>query len=150
MEINQQQVEGWLRATLAAGGPIAALVLSKTGIAADDYAMYVEIALIFIPGAVSWVWSWYSHKTSNQVELIARLSALEQQAALNKVSDVAKVKIAEALPGVETVVLSNNVTDGLANLAASPEHPNIVTAAQNLSDALGGIPKPTTSAEIKP
>lgn len=76
-----------------------------------------------------------------QVESVSSLSPADQNAALNKVSDVAKVAIAKSVPAVETVVLNNNVTGTLAALAVSdaPENKNIVTAQQNAIDVLKGI-----------
>lgn len=76
-----------------------------------------------------------------QVEAVKSLAAEDQAAALSKVSDVAKVQIAKAVPGVATVVLENNVTNGLAKLAKSdaPENKDIVTAQQNQTDVLKGV-----------
>ncbi len=70
MESNQQQVAGWLRAALAAGGPISALVLSKTGISSEDWALYTEAALAIVPPLAVAIWSWYSSRKTTQIKSV--------------------------------------------------------------------------------
>jgi hypothetical protein len=114
MELNQQQVAGWLRITLSASGPIAALVLSKTGISAADWALYTEVALSLLPGLIVAVWSWYRNRTATQVKLV------------------------EAIPEVATVVIKDEARNSVGELAQDPAHPNIVTETQNEADAKNG------------
>lgn len=114
MEINQQQVAGWLRALLAAGGPFAALVLSKTGISQSDWVLYTELALVIIPPAAVAVWGWYSSRKATQVKLV------------------------EKMPEVATIVIKDEARGAVGELAASPNEHNIVTETQNEADAKEG------------
>lgn len=84
MDINQQQIAGQLRTLLAAGGPIAAIVLAKTGISADDYALYLEAALAIGPPLIAAAWSWWAKR------------------------DAAVVARIEATPGVKLIVTNPN------------------------------------------
>lgn len=114
MEINQQQVAGWLRITLSASGPIAALVLSKTGISAADWALYTEIALAIIPGLAVAVWSWHRNRKATQVQMV------------------------QQMPEVATIVVKDEARGAVGDLAASPHEEHIVTETQNEKDAKEG------------
>lgn len=114
MEINQQQVAGWLRALLAAGGPLAALVLSKTGMSQDDWMLYTEVALVVIPPLVVAVWGWYSSRKATQIKAV------------------------EKMPEIATVVVKDEARGAVGKLAASPNEHNIVTETQNEKDAKKG------------
>jgi hypothetical protein len=70
-----------------------------------------------------------------KIESLAALSPQAAEAALHKVSDGAKVQIAQAVPGVATVVIKDTANGELNTLAMSETHPNIVTEAQNEIDA---------------
>lgn len=70
IEINQQQVAAWLRLTLAAGGPIGALILSKTGVTASDYGLYYEAALALLPGLIVTIWSWFRNRHATEVNIV--------------------------------------------------------------------------------
>lgn len=58
--MNSEQIAGQLRTALAAGGPLAAAILSRTGWSDDDYALYVEIAVALVPPLIAAVWSWFA------------------------------------------------------------------------------------------
>jgi hypothetical protein len=134
VEVNQQQIASFLRMLLSAGGPLAALILTKTGMTHEDYDMYVAVALAFIPPIGAAIWGWYDNRKIKQVTNIAQMPAIDQLQALNKVSDATKVRIAEAVPDVKTVVIDNAANGTLGAMAASPTHPNIVTESQNEKD----------------
>lgn len=138
MELNQQQVRTWLQLALSAGGPFAAIILSKTGVSEGDYALYVNLALAFLPGVIVGAWSWYSNRKVAQVAVVAQMPAADQHEALNKVSDVDKIRIAEAVPEVATVVIKDVANGPVAAIAADDAHPNIVTETQNEADAKKG------------
>lgn len=53
-------------------------------------------------------------------------------------TDKAKVVAAESVPGVATVVVKDGINGGLGALAASPQHPNVVTESQNAVDKKNG------------
>ena len=114
MEVNQQQIAGWLRALLAAGGPFAALILSKTGISQADWAMYTELALAIIPPLGVAVWSWFRNRQATQVKLVERI------------------------PDVATVVIKDDAKGDLKQMAQSQAHPDVVTETQNEADAKEG------------
>lgn len=114
MEINQQQVAGWLRVALSAGGPIAALAMSKMGVSEKDWALYTEVALAIVPGLTVAVWSWYRNRKATQIKLV------------------------DKMPEVATIVVKDNANGTVGALAQSEAHPNIVTETQNEIDAKEG------------
>ena len=134
----RNQIYDGLRILLAAGGPLSAVVLRYTDMNSDDFQMFAQLALLIIPPVGSWLWGFYLNSVKNKVETIAELSGPVQQAALNHVSDAAKVMIAKGVPGVATVVVSDTANGALEALAKSPSHPNIVTETQNELDAKAG------------
>lgn len=137
-EINQQQVAAWLKVALASGGPLYAWIIKKFGITDADYVMYANLAAYILPPIIVAGWAWVSNLRSAQVAKVASFTPAQQAEALAKTPDAAKVQVAEAVPGVATVVLKNNVANGLAKLAASDAHPNIVTESENAKDVVAG------------
>lgn len=77
MELNQQQVRNWLQVTTAAGGPLAALILSKTGITEGEYTLYVSLALAILPGAIVVVWGWFSNRMVTQVKEVSQTEGVQ-------------------------------------------------------------------------
>lgn len=73
MEINSQQVAGWLRTVLAAGGPLGALILAKSGISQTDWAMYLEVILVIVPPVAVAIWSWFRNRVSTQAKLVSQV-----------------------------------------------------------------------------
>lgn len=126
--------------TVAASAPFTNILVRRYG--ADigpEIKDYLDIfSLITFFGGGGYAMSLTT--PTAQVESVKSLPPEDRNAALVNVSDTAKVKIAEAVPGVATVVLDNSVKGDLAKLAASdaPENKNIVTAAQNELDVLKG------------
>ena len=112
--MNQQQIAAWLRVTLAAGGPIAALIIAKTGITQADYVSYLELALALVPGAIAAGWSWYRNR-----------------------SDV-QIKTTNMLPEVAKVVVKDSANGKVGDMAQSEDHPKVVTETQNALDVKGG------------
>lgn len=142
MNRNKERIYDALRMLLAAGGPFSAVVLRYTDMSANDFNLIAQLVLFVVPPAGAWAWGLYLNSIKKKVEAIAAQSHEVQNEALNKVSDGAKVLIAEAVPGVATVVVKNNVNGELGAIAASPAFPNIVTAERNEVDAkLGFKPK---------
>lgn len=138
MNVTRERVTDGLRILLAAGGPFSALILRYTDISEDDLSLIFQLALMIVPPLAAWVWGLYLNTIQAKVQSIAEQSPQSQAAALNKVSDGAKVLIAEAVPGVATVVVKTNVNGELGAIATSPAFPNIVTAEQNEIDARHG------------
>ena len=112
--MNSQQIQDALRIALAAGGPLAALVLKYTGLTADDYALWLSAILLIVPPVAAWLWGYLKNTHANQVKAV------------------------EAMPEVATVVVKDEVRNGVGELAADPTHPNIVTETQNEKDAKKG------------
>lgn len=77
MELNQQQIRNWLQVATAAGGPFAALILTKTGITEGDYTLYVNLALAILPGAIVAVWGWTSNRMVTQVKEVAETQGIQ-------------------------------------------------------------------------
>jgi len=138
VNVTKERIYDALRVLLAAGGPFSALIIRYTDMKQDDLDLMVQLALMILPPAGAWVWGLYLNSIQRKVQMIAEQSPHVQHEALNKVSDGAKVLIAEAVPGVATVVVKNNVNGELGAMAQSPAHPNIVTAQQNELDAKFG------------
>jgi hypothetical protein len=139
IEINQQQVTGWVKAALIAGSPIYDFSLKKLGISEGDYQIYTSLAVYILPPIIVAVWTWYGQRRSSQVANVASFTPAEQAEALAKTPDAAKILIAEAVPTVATVVVKNDAGNGVGKLAASDDHPNIVTESKNQIDAISGI-----------
>lgn len=140
--MNKEQIHDALRVALAAGGPLAALILKYTGLSQTDFEMWVAAALLIVPPAVAWVWGIWQNRQAAKVEAVARMSAVDQRSALNKVSDSAKVKIAESVPDVMKVVVKNDAAGKLGDLAASNDQPNIVTESQNAKEVISNTGAP--------
>lgn len=111
--MNIEQIKQLCQTLLAAGGPVAGL-LTAYGFPQDKVAMWLGLALAIVPPLAAALWG-----------------------ILDK-TDSAIVVQAKAVPGVETVVVSNKAPPALAKLADDDAHPHIVTAAQNEIDAKNG------------
>lgn len=118
MELNQQQIMGWLRIALASGSPLGALILQKSGISQGDYTLYVEAALYVAGPATSMVLTWFAHRKERQV--------------LN----------VKAMPEVATIVVKDMANGAVGRLAADPANPDIVTESKNEKDAKLGTKIP--------
>ena len=138
MNVARERITDGLRILLAAGGPFSALVLRYTEMKQDDLDLLFQLALMVVPPLGAWVWGLYLNTVQAKVQSIAQQSPQSQAEALNKVSDGAKVLIAEQVPGVATVVVKNNINGELGAIAQSPAFPNVVTAQQNEIDAVHG------------
>ena len=135
--MTKDQLNTALLALLAGSGPIAKLLSTIFKLDNATIEALLSALTILTPIAIApFLLKILSPKA--KIESLNELSPQVAAAALNQVSSVAKVQIAKATPGVATVVLENNVTDGLADLANDPDQPDIVTAAQNEIDAKSG------------
>lgn len=138
MELNRQQLTGWLRIGLAAGGPLGAAILDGTHMAQSSYELYVNAFLYAGVPTICAAWEWAAKRRTAQVAAVAQMPPEVQKEALSKVSDVDKVLIAKAVPGVATVVVRDVANGALADLAANENHRDIVTETQNEIDARMG------------
>jgi hypothetical protein len=136
---QRERIQDALRVLLAAGGPFSAIVLRYTEISPSDLDLIFQLALMVIPPFGAWVWGLYLHSIENKVEVIAEQPPAVQREALNKVSDTAKVLIAQAVPNVATVVIKNEANGNLGDLASSEEHRDIVYESQNRIDVEAGV-----------
>lgn len=119
----------------------AGVLVGKGILTAEQAANLSSEIMIAAPSMIAigaLVWGIVSHTDKAKVEAVAKMSAPAQQAALSGVSDAAKVSIAEGVPGVATVVVKDGTNGKLGDLAASPDHPNVVTETQNEHDAKNG------------
>lgn len=91
---NQSQIAGQLRTALAAGGPIAALIMSKTGISQEDYGLYLELALYIVPPLIAAVWSYIAKRDAAIVKAAAKVPGatvvVDQDRAPPAVKDIAQ------------------------------------------------------------
>ena len=106
---NQSQIAGQLRTALAAGGPIAAFILSKTGWASADYSMYLEMALYVLPPLIAAVWSYIAKRSDNLV------------------------RAASTVQGA-TVVTDETASASVKAVSANAAYPDVKTEKQYLSD----------------
>jgi short subunit fatty acids transporter len=122
---------------LAISGIVAKHLVSDFHMVPDDvqdYFTLIEAGTAFAGAA----WGLSTATPAAQVTNAALLPPEQARVALAQVSDATKVLVAKAVPGVATVVLHNDVTNGLAVLAEDDRQPDIVTAAQNEKDARAG------------
>lgn len=100
--LNQSQIAGQLRTALAAGGPIAAFILAKTGWAPADYSMYLEMALYVLPPLVAAVWSYIAKRSDNLVRAASTVQGAT--VVIDRTASVAVQEVAksEAAPDVKT------------------------------------------------
>ena len=114
VEFNKQQVTSFLAIGLAVGGPVGAVILKLTGLTPADYQLYVNAALFVLPPAAAVIYSWFGAKKDKLVAAV------------------------EKLPEVATVVVKDETNGKLGQMAASDNHPNVVTESQNEADAKQG------------
>lgn len=62
--MNQLQIAGIVQKMLAAGGPIAAWLMSK-GMDQTDVAIISELALLIIPPLAAMVWDWLCKRNAS-------------------------------------------------------------------------------------
>ena len=148
---QRERITDALRLLLAAGGPFSAIILRYTEMSQSDFDMFVQLALMVLPPLGAWVWGLYLNTIEKKVEAIAQASPGEQHPALEKVSDTAKVLIAQSVPGVATVVVKDHENGEVGTLASSEEHRDIVYESQNRIDVETGVratPMPAKETEI--
>src|ERR1044072_8376426 len=92
---QRERIQDALRVLLAAGGPFSAIVLRYTELRPGDLGWIFQLARRVTPPFGAWVWGLYLHSIENKVEVIAEQPPAVQREALNKVSDTAKVLIAQ-------------------------------------------------------
>lgn len=63
---NPEQIQSLIRLLLGAGGPLAALLISK-GASADTVNQILTISLATVPPLVSLVWSMFRHSTAQTI-----------------------------------------------------------------------------------
>jgi hypothetical protein len=116
IELNQQQIAMAMRLALGVGGPLAALIMAKTGMSEGDYTLYLNAALAVVPPIGALVWGWFANRKATQVANV------------------------EHMPEVATIVVKDGANGALGLMAATANnaHPNIVTETQNEADAKKG------------
>lgn len=135
---NKEQSLSILRNVLSLG---AGILVGKGIISAEQAATFTNQIMIAAPALVSigvLIWGLIDHTDKAKVESVASMPAPAVAEALNKVSDVAKIQIAGAVPSVATVVVKDAANGTVAELAQSNDHPNVVTETQNEKDAKEG------------
>lgn len=100
---NPSQIAGQLRLALAAGGPLAAVILKKTGWAAGDYELYLELFLYVVPPIIAAVWSWIGRSAGRVLSDASKIEGatvvVDPKVAS---SSVLKAVANEKLPDVQT------------------------------------------------
>ena len=98
--MNQQQIESLLRILLAAGGPVAGLLVNW-GVPAGQVNNYLTIALMVLPPAVSGVWG-LMRNTHQQT-----------------------ITAAAGVPGVTGITVAADAAAGARAAAADPTLPTV-------------------------
>lgn len=120
---------------------VAGILVGKGILSAEQAATLTNEIMIAAPAVaaiVTLIWGLIAHTDKAKVESVASMPAPAVTEALNKVSDVAKIQIAGAVPSVATVVVKDTANGTVAALAQSDDHPNVVTETQNEKDAKEG------------
>lgn len=90
---NQAQIAGQVRTALAAGGPISAVILAKTGWSQGDYELYLEVFLYVVPLLIAAIWSYVAKRPDNLVRAAATVqgaTVVVDRTASLAVQDVAR------------------------------------------------------------
>lgn len=135
---NKEQILSILRNLLSLG---AGYFIAKGTITVEQAATITNEIMVAAPAVIGiavFVWGLRAHTNTAKVESVASMPAPAMNEALNKVSDVAKIQIAEAVPSVATVVVKDTANGSVAAIAQSNDHPNVVTETQNALDAKNG------------
>lgn len=138
MNVNRDQLLSMLRNLVSLGAGVLVGKGILTAEQAADLSNEIMIAAPAVIAIATLIWGALSQTDKAKVASVSKMSPDAQQAALSGVSDAAKVSIAEAVPGVATVVVKDGTNGKLGDLAASPDHPNVVTETQNQKDAKNG------------
>lgn len=100
--MNSEQIAGQLRTALAAGGPLAAAILSRTGWSDADYRLYVEIAVAVVPPVAAAVWSWFAKTDKPTLARASKVPGAEITIDEKTASAGAKAAVADdKLPNVK-------------------------------------------------
>ena len=140
MKVQWDVVWSVLRTLLVAGGPVATLLIAL-GFPPVTVSTYLAVGLAIVgiaSAAVPGLIAAFTQTDSHAVAKVASMPAPVVQEALKQVPDEAKVAIAETVPSVATVVVKDGVNGKIGELAADPNHPNIVTETKNEADAKMG------------
>lgn len=132
--MTKDQLNTAMLALLASSGPIAKLLATLFKIDSATIEAVLSAATILTPIAIV-PFLLKIMTPAKKIEDIAAMPAEAVHAALGKVSDIAKIQIAEAVPEVATIVIKDAANGALAAAASSPAHPNIVSETQNEADA---------------
>ena len=144
MKVQWDVVWSVLRSLCISGGPMTALLIAL-GFPPVQVGAWMAIALLAIGVASAAVPGLISAFTQTDKAAVVKVTAMPVPVAveaLKQVPDEAKIKIVEAVPDVATVVVKDGVNGEIAKLAASSDHPNIVTETANEADAKMGTKVP--------
>ena len=93
---NSEQIKSIIRLLLGAGGPLAALLVSK-GVSADQVSIYLELALVIVPPVIAGAWGLLSHSDTGTLKAVASVDGAS-----------VKVDTAVATPTVVALAASND------------------------------------------
>ena len=108
--MSKDGVAVFLRAFFFATSPAALAIIAKTGISADDYQLYYNVAMSLIPTII--------------------VGGYELYIGWRNRADVT-VKKAEELPDVSKVVIKDGTNGVIGGMVASNDHPKIVDETSN-------------------
>lgn len=108
--MNRDGIAAFIRTFFFASSPTALAIIAKTGISADDYTLYYNVALSLLPtlivGGYELYLSW-----RNRPDVVIRK--------------------AEELPDVAKVVIVDGTNGKVGGMVASNDHPKVVDEAAN-------------------
>jgi hypothetical protein len=136
--LNKDQLNAALIALFASSGPVAKLLAVTFGLDNAAIEAILSMASIFTPLLIV---PFFLRLMTPQrkIEDITNLSPSAAHEALSQVSDITKVRIAERVDSVATIIVKNGQMGAVGQAAASPANPNIINETQNVLDSKTGF-----------
>lgn len=109
------QLKGQLTLLFGLSGPVAALIMNKTGLSSEEYQIWFNALLPALTMGLAASLQWWRDRKASRIKSVL------------------------AMPEIATVVVKDTANGKVSEMANShaPELKNIVTASQNERDAKG-------------
>lgn len=120
MNPNQDQVLSWVRTTIAG---VAGFAIGHGYGSAELWSMISGIAMLVVP----YLWGAYMHTSAAKLEAIAGMAPSDKRAAMKQIPDDLKLKVVEAIPSVQRIVVAAHAGNGVQAAASDPARPKVVT-----------------------
>lgn len=121
MNPNQDQILSLVRSIAAVLGGYA---IGRGWINSEQLTLIGGIFASLVP----LIWGMMVHTDSAKVAAVVAMPAPAKLEAFQSIPDGVKMAAVEAIPQVQKIVVNRNATDGVADAAADPSRPKVVTA----------------------